>query len=177
MKTMIRYAALALVLVLTLAMLSGCATNKSPEETYAATAWKVCGRADRPALVGCVHYTTPEALTSRLSMPEESAIVVPNCGYAYVFAPSVLGSYDGLCVVFVDENGEVISTMDYSAMYLIYSALGDENSAQKAAYLNACNYMAFMYAEVLENGAPITADAKTNQWGIFSEEQLKKIIR
>lgn len=177
MNRMNRIAALALILALLLPLLTGCGTASKPAaEAYAAEAWKSTGRTDKPTGVGCIHYTTAEALTTRLTMPDASVAVVPNGGYAYVFAPNGSG-YDGLCVVFMDENGNMTSTMNYDVLYLSYSVLDETSPAQKAAYLNACNYLAFMYAEVLENGAPLTADARTNQWSTFSEQQIAAMVK
>lgn len=170
-----RLIALAAVLVLVLMTLTGCTAGKSTEEAYAATAWKQAGMSGKPAVAGVIHYTGADVLTSRMLMPEHTVEAVPGMGYAYVFAPGK--GFDGLHIVFMDEVGNVLSTMDYDAMNLAYNALSDENPSQKTAYLNACNYMAFMYAEMLEYAVPLSADVKMNQWISFDEKQIDAMVK
>lgn len=170
-----RLFALALVLVLAVMALTGCAAKKSTEEAYAATAWKVSGMSGKPAQVGMVHYTSPDVLTSRMTTPEQTVEAVPGMGYAYVLADGY--GIDGLRIVFIDEVGNVLSTMDYDAMKLACAALDDNNPSQQTAYENAMAYMGFMYAEMLEYATPLSGDVKMNQWHSFSDEQIANMVK
>lgn len=171
-----RLIALAAVLALMLLLLSGCTAGKSTEEAYAASAWKQTGMSAKPAQVGVIHFTSSDMLTSRMLVPENTAEAVPGVGYAYVFAPDSSG-FAGLHVVFVDEVGNVLSSLDYDALDLTYNTLGDENPSQKTAYLNTCNYMAFMYTDMLDYNTALSTDMKMNQWYTFSAAQIDAMVK
>ena len=174
-KCVRRVLCLAMMLLLVLTV-TGCEGSQSTEAGYAKIAWKAVGDGEKPSSVHCIHFTDSNALTSASALPDASVVAVPTSGYAYVFGPSG-DAFEGLSVCFLTESGVLISVIRYDTLYDAYDALAEESAAQKTLYLNACNYLAFMYAETLEGSAELGRDAKTNQWYVMTDAQINAMMK
>lgn len=140
---------------------------------YAKAAWADSGRSDLPASISYMHYTSTDSLNTIMAQPDISVALVPMSGYACFFPPTGSGdeAFSGLQLVFVGENGKVLSRMSYDDLYDTFQASG------VPAYLDAANYMAALYLDSLKNSTPAGKDERIGCWYAFSADQIAAIVK
>jgi len=168
MKRCVRTAALLLVLVLL--GLCGCSARVSTAQSYAARAWTALGRKDSPASIACMHYTAAEQLAVSQEKPDATIALIPCSGYVYVIAPETGHALEGLALVFVTDEGKVSSVVRYDRLMETFDGTG------YAEYLNAANYVMYVYLSAADGGIAPESDERIGQWYRFTDAQLKTIL-
>ena len=163
-----RILSLLTVLVLVLVGLCGCSSSVPDAQTYAARAWTATGRKDTPSTFCYMHYQSTDQLATSVAMPDATVALIPSSGYVYLIAPT--DGFDGLCVVFATDSGNVVSTLSYTQLTGLYSA------TNAAVYLEAANYLAYLYLNAISNSVSLSSDERQAQWYAFSEEQIRSIL-
>ena len=172
-----RAIALLALLVCAALLLAGCSGSSSVTEAerLAGTAWRAASRTDAPRSVYVCQFTSPERLTANRELPDEMVCAIPANGYCFVFAPSDGGSFSGLQAVFMTGGGNVLCTADYNTLYQSYLTLMDD--AQRALYLGACNYLAYLYMDAWDASVPLAPDCRADQWYALSDPMIEAMMK
>lgn len=172
-----RAIALLALLVCAALLLAGCSGSSSVTEAerLAGTAWRAASRTDAPRSVYVCQFTSPERLTANRGLPDEMVCAIPANGYCFVFAPSDGGSFSGLQAVFMTGGGNVLCTADYNTLYQSYLTLMDD--AQRALYLGACNYLAYLYMDAWDASVPLAPDCRADQWYALSDPMIGAMMK
>ena len=172
-----RAIALLALLVCAALLLAGCSGSSSVTEAerLAGTAWRAASRTDAPRSVYVCQFTSPGRLTANRELPDEMVCAIPANGYCFVFAPSDGGSFSGLQAVFMTGGGNVLCTADYNTLYQSYLTLMDD--AQRALYLGACNYLAYLYMDAWDASVPLAPDCRADQWYALSNPMIEAMMK
>ena len=165
-------AALVLMLVLVLAALTACGGDKTAVNN-AKLAWNALNRTDVPDSVSYMHYTSADSLKTSVATPDATVALVPSSGYAYFFAPSGSGEkpFEGLSLVFVSTDGQLVTVLSYDDLYDVYA------DADDGTYLDAANYVASLYVDTLNSAVTDAKDEKVGTWYTFTKDQLTKMAK
>ena len=146
----------------------GRGTQVPQAQTYAVTAWQAVDRGDTPESLSYMHYSQDSQLASSVEKPDLGIALVPSSGYVYLVSPTE--SFDGLEAVFLTESGRVASVLSYSELESTWQATG------MAEYLDAANYIAYLYIHAHSGAVAPGSDDREGQWYRFTDSQLTQIL-